>query len=291
MGTLFYLIKQGFENVWKNKVMFIASVLIISTSMITLGIFTIIGENVKALADNLVANQSIIAYMEEEATTEKVKFVKESILLLEGVNEVKHETKEEALKNAREQLIGEEYQDFTAGWEEQNIFTDSFEVSVEDLEQAQTIANKIETIDGVRKVRFEQEIFNQINNFSDVIKTIVLVIFVLLIAVSLLVISNTIKLGLHGRRKEINIMKYIGATDTFVKTPFLIEGVIVGALGAVISWVLTINMYNGIKNAFSDVGMITWVDISQRVLYTNLIIGIGISCIACMISIKKYLDV
>lgn len=291
MGTLFYLIKQGFENVWKNKVMFIASVLIISTSMITLGIFTIIGENVKALADNLVANQSIIAYMEEEATAENVKFVKESILLLEGVNEVKHETKEEALKNAREQLIGEEYQDFTAGWEDQNIFTDSFEVSVKDLEQAQTIANKIETINGVRKVRFEQEIFNQINNFSDVIKTIVLVIFILLIAVSLLVISNTIKLGLHGRRKEINIMKYIGATDTFVKTPFLIEGVIVGALGAFISWILTINMYNGVQNAFSDIGMITWVDLSQRVLYTNLIIGIGISCIACMISIKKYLDV
>ena len=291
MGTLFYLIKQGFENVWKNKVMFIASVLIISTSMITLGIFTIIGENVKALADNLVANQSIIAYMEEEATEEKVKLVEENILLLEGVNEVKHETKEEALKNAREQLIGEEYKDFTAGWEEQNIFTDSFEVSVKELEQAQTIASKIEAIDGVRKVRFEQEIFNQINNFSDVIKTIVLVIFVLLIAVSLLVISNTIKLGLHGRRKEINIMKYIGATDTFVKTPFIIEGVIVGALGALISWVLTINMYNGIQNAFSDVGMITWVDLSQRVLYTNLIIGIGISCIACMISIKKYLDV
>jgi len=291
VGTLFYLIKQGFENVWKNKVMFIASVLIISTSMITLGIFTIIGENVKALADNLVANQSIIAYMEEEATEEKVKLVKENILLLEGVNEVKHETKEEALKNAREQLIGEEYKDFTAGWEEQNIFTDSFEVSVKELEQAQTIASKIEAIDGVRKVRFEQEIFNQINNFSDVIKTIVLVIFVLLIAVSLLVISNTIKLGLHGRRKEINIMKYIGATDTFVKTPFIIEGVIVGALGALISWVLTINMYNGIQNAFSDVGMITWVDLSQRVLYTNLIIGIGISCIACMISIKKYLDV
>ena len=149
----------------------------------------------------------------------------------------------------------------------------------------------IETIDGVRKVRFEQEIFNQINNFSDVIKTIVLVIFVLLIAVSLLVISNTIKLGLHGRRKEINIMKYIGATDTFVKTPFIIEGIIVGALGALISWILIINMYTGVQNAFSDVGMITWVDISQRVLYTNLIIGIGISCIACMISIKKYLDV
>ncbi len=291
MGTLIYLIKQGFENVWKNKIMFIASVLIISTSMITLGIFTIIGENVKALADNLTANQAIIAYMNEDATEEQIKLAGETISLLPGVSAIKRETKEQALANAREQLIGEEYLDFTEGWEEQNIFTDSFEVNVKELENAQSIADKIEAIEGIRKVRFDQEIFNQINKFSDVVKIIILVIFVLLVAVSLLVISNTIKLVLHSRRKEINIMKYIGATDTFVKTPFIIEGIIVGAIGAYISWFLTIQLYSGIQNAFGGTDAIAWVDLSQRILYTNLIIGIGISCIACMISIKKYLDV
>ena len=126
---------------------------------------------------------------------------------------------------------------------------------------------------------------------SDIIKAIVLIIFVLLVAVSLLVISNTIKLVLHSRRREINIMKYIGATDAFVKTPFIIEGVIVGVVGAYISWFATIQLYNGIQNTFSDLGIIEWLDLSQRILNTNLIIGIGISCIACMISIKKYLDV
>lgn len=291
MGTLIYLIKQGFENVWKNKIMFIASVLIISTSMITLGIFTIIGENVKALADNLTANQAIIAYMNEDATEEQIKLAGENISLLPGVSGIKRETKEQALANAREQLIGEEYLDFTEGWEEQNIFTDSFEVNVEELENAQSIADKIEAIEGVRKVRFDQEIFNQINKFSDVVKIVILVIFVLLVAVSLLVISNTIKLVLHSRRKEINIMKYIGATDAFVKTPFIIEGIIVGAIGAYLSWFLTIQLYNGIQNAFGGTTAIAWVDLGQRILYTNLIIGIGISCIACMISIKKYLDV
>lgn len=291
MGTLFYLIKQGFENVWKNKIMFIASVLIISTSMITLGIFTIIGENVKAIADNLVAGQSVIVYMEEEATEEQIKFVEESIWLLNGVKDIKRETKEQALKNAREQLIGDEYLDFTAGWEESNIFTDSFEVNVHNIEDAENLATKINEIQGVRKVRFDQEIFSMITNFSDVMKTVVLVVFVLLVAVSLLVISNTIKLVLHSRKREINIMKYIGATDTFVKTPFIIEGIIVGAIGAVISWFLTLQLYGAIQNAFYDIGALNWVDLSQRVLYTNLVIGIGISCIACMISIKKYLEV
>lgn len=291
MGTLIYLIKQGFENVWKNKIMFIASVLIISTSMITLGIFTIIGENVKSLADSLVANQSIIAYVSEDAAEDKIKLIEKSISSLNGVTDIKRETKQEAINNAREQLIGEEYEDFTAGWEESNIFTDSFEVNVEDLTIAKSLADEIQKIDGVRKVRFDQDIFSKINSMSDLIKTIVLVVFVLLVAVSLLVISNTIKLVLHSRRREINIMKYIGATDAFVKTPFIIEGIIVGVIGAYISWFLTMQLYNGIQGTFSTIGSMQWLDLSQRILDTNLIIGVGISCIACIISIKKYLDV
>ena len=155
MGTLIYLIKQGFENVWKNKIMFIASVLIISTSMITLGIFTIIGENVKALADSLIADQTIIAYVDEEISEDKIELVGKTISNLEGVTGITRETKQEAIDNARKQLIGEEYEDFTAGWEESNIFTDSFEVNVEELTMADAVAKEIEKIDGVRKVRFE----------------------------------------------------------------------------------------------------------------------------------------
>lgn len=290
MGTLIYLVKQGFENVWKNKIMFIASVLIISTSMITLGIFTIIGENVKALAESLVSNQSMIAYVSEDADNEKIENIGKAIMNISGVTGIKRETKQEAINNAREQLIGDEYADFTDGWEDSNIFTDSFEVNVENLDIAKGIADEIQKIDGVRKVRFDQDIFSKINSMSDLIKAIVLVIFVLLVAVSLLVISNTIKLVLHSRRREINIMKYIGATDAFVKTPFIIEGIIVGVVGAYISWLLTIQIYNAAQNAFSSMN-IAWLDLSQRVLNTNLIIGVGISCIACMISIKKYLDV
>lgn len=290
MGTLIYLVKQGFENVWKNKIMFIASVLIISTSMITLGIFTIIGENVKALAESLVSNQSMIAYVSEDADNEKIENIGKAIMNISGVTGIKRETKQEAINNAREQLIGDEYADFTDGWEDSNIFTDSFEVNVENLDIAKGIADEIQKIDGVRKVRFDQDIFSKINSMSDLIKAIVLVIFVLLVAVSLLVISNTIKLVLHSRRREINIMKYIGATDAFVKTPFIIEGIIVGVVGAYISWLLTIQIYDAAQNAFSSMN-IAWLDLSQRVLNTNLIIGVGISCIACMISIKKYLDV
>ena len=165
-------------------------------------------------------------------------------------------------------------------------------MNVDDLTRANDIKTKIEDIAGVRNVRFDEDIFSSINKVSEAIQMVVMVVFVLLVAVSLLVISNTIKLVLHSRRKEINIMKYIGATDTFVKTPFIIEGIIVGVVGAYLSWFLTMPMYSALQNLVADSALnFPWVDLSQKILHTNLIIGIGISCIACMISIKKYLKV
>ena len=292
MGTLIYLIKQGFENVWKNKLMFVASVLIISTSMITLGIFSIVGENATQFVNNMKADQTIIAFLDEEIDEAKIKGIEKSILGISGVTEVYHETKEEALQNAREQFFDESNVDFTEGWEENNLFTDSFAINVSDLSEASGIVSIIENIDGVRKVRFDEDVFTYINKISEGIQMVVMIIFVLLVAVSLLVISNTIKLVLHSRRKEINIMKYIGATDAFVKTPFIIEGVIVGVVGAFISWFITMPMYNAVQGFAENAALsFQWVDLSQRILYTNLIIGVGISCIACMISIKKYLKV
>lgn len=292
MGTLFYLIKQGFENVWKNKLMFVASVLIISTSMITLGIFSIVGENAKAFVDNMKADQTIIAFLDEDVEDTRIKAIEKTISEIAGVADITHETKEEALKNAREQFFDESTIDFTEGWEDNNLFTDSFAVNVSDLTMANDIVAKIEAIDGVRKVRFDESVFSYINKASDAIQLVVMVVFVLLVAVSLLVISNTIKLVLHSRRKEINIMKYIGATDSFVKTPFIIEGIIVGVVGAYLSWFIIMPMYSGLQNLVADSALsFPWVDLSQKILYTNLVIGIGISCIACMISIKKYLKV
>ncbi len=292
MGTLFYLISQGFENVWKNKLMFIASVLIISTSMITLGIFSIVGENAKAFVSDMKADQTMIAFLDEDVDEARIKAIEKTISEISGVTEITHETKEEALKNAREQYFNESTIDFTAGWDDNNLFTDSFAINVADLTRADDIKTKIEDISGVRNVRFDEDIFAFINKASEAVQMVVMIVFILLVAVSLLVISNTIKLVLHSRRKEINIMKYIGATDAFVKTPFMIEGIIVGVVGAFLSWALTMPMYSALQNLVADSALsFPWVDLSQKILYTNLIIGVGISCIACMISIKKYLKV
>lgn len=288
---MFYLIKQGFENILKNKLMFFASVLIVATTMITLSIFFIIGENVQELVDNMQGSQGIVAYLEKDVQEEQINSIKTKLKSISGISDVQYESKEQALENARKEYFDETNMDLTVGWEENNIFTASFTVSLKDLQQADNVTQKIKEIDGIRKVVFDNEIFNTITKISDLVRIIVMGIFILLVGVSFLVISNTIKLVLHSRRKEINIMKYIGATNGFVETPFIIEGIIVGIVGALISWVISISLYQSIVNKFGASGIFEFVPLNFEILQINLVIGVLVSIVACVISIRRYLKV
>jgi len=288
---MFYLIKQGFENILKNKLMFFASVLIVATTMITLSIFVIIGENVQNLVDNMQGSQGIIAYLEKDIQDEQISTIKTKLKNISGIVDIEYESKEQALENARKEYFDESNMDLTAGWEENNIFTASFTVSLEELQDANKITTKIKEIEGVRKVVFDNEIFNTITKISDLVRIVVMGIFILLVGVSFLVISNTIKLVLHSRRKEINIMKYIGATNGFVETPFIIEGIIVGVVGAVISWIISISLYQSVIGKFATSAVFEFMPLNFEILRINLVIGILVSCVACLISIRRYLKV
>jgi len=288
---MFYLIKQGFENILKNKLMFFASVLIVATTMITLSIFVIIGENVQHLVDNMQGSQGVIAYLEKDLQDEQISVIKAKLKSIAGITDIEYESKEQALENARKEYFDESNMDLTVGWEENNIFTASFTVSLNDLEEADKVTQKIKQIDGIRKVVFDNEIFNTITEISNLVRIIVMGIFILLVGVSFLVISNTIKLVLHSRRKEINIMKYIGATNGFVETPFIIEGIIVGIVGALISWIISISLYQSVVNKFATSGIFEFMPLNFENLPLNLVIGILVSIVACIISIRRYLKV
>ena len=291
MGRLIYLISQGFENVWKNKVMFIASVFIITTTMITLGIFTIVGENAKALVEQMKAEQLMVAWLDVDITDENIKRVEAEINKIDGIAQTTYRTKEEVVADMREKYFDESTMSLTEGWEETDDFSDSFVISLKDLEMSNEVKAKLEKTSGVLRVSFADEVFSIITKISDIIKVVVMVVFILLLGVSFLVISNTIKLVLHSRRKEISIMKYIGATDGFVKTPFVIEAVIVGFLGAVISWFATIQLYNVFKGVMVKQFLFEPIALDSEIFLMNVLVGIIISCFACLVSIKKYLKV
>ena len=288
---MFYLIKQGIENIFKNKIMFIASVLIVATTMITLSVFVIIGENVNNFVDNMKGSQGILVLLDQDIEAEQISVVKTKLKNISGVVDIEYESKEQALENAKKEYFDESNMSLTEGWEQNNMFSPSFTLTIDDLEKAEGIQKKAEEISGVKKANFDNEIFNFITQISDLVRLIVIGIFVLLVGVSFLVISNTIKLVLHSRRKEINIMKYIGATDGFVETPFIVEGVIVGVVGALISWGVSVWLYQTVISNFSGSSLFTFVSLNFEILRINLVIGVLVSCIACVVSIRRYLKV
>jgi len=288
---MFYLIKQGFENILKNKIMFIASVLIVATTMITLSVFVIIGENVNSFVDNMKGSQGILVLLDQDIDDEQISVVKTKLKSISGVINIEYESKEQALENAKNEYFDESNMALTEGWEQNNMFSPSFTLTIDDLEKAESIQKKAEEIPGVKKANFDNEIFNVITQISDLVRLIVIGIFVLLVGVSFLVISNTIKLVLHARRKEINIMKYIGATDGFVETPFIVEGVIVGIVGALISWGISVWLYQAVVSNFAGSSLFTFVPLNFEILRINVVIGVLVSCIACVVSIRRYLKV
>ena len=271
--------------------MFIASVFIITTTMITLGIFTIVGENAKALVEQMKAEQLMVAWLDVDITDENIKRVEAEINKIDGIAQTTYRTKEEVVADMREKYFDESTMSLTEGWEETDDFSDSFVISLKDLEMSNEVKAKLEKTSGVLRVSFADEVFSIITKISDIIKVVVMVVFILLLGVSFLVISNTIKLVLHSRRKEISIMKYIGATDGFVKTPFVIEAVIVGFLGAVISWFATIQLYNVFKGVMVKQFLFEPIALDSEIFLMNVLVGIIISCFACLVSIKKYLKV
>ncbi|MBQ7669085.1 MAG: ABC transporter permease [Clostridia bacterium] len=293
MGRLFYLIGQGFENVLKNKLMFIASVFIITTTLIMLGIFTIVGENANALVEQMKSEQRMQVWLDGDLASDKTKEVGEKLKKVQGVDEVVFRSKKETIDNMRELYFDESTIALTDGWEDTNIYaTDSYIVTPHDLTMGKKLQEDIEKIDGVNRVAFQEETFTKISKIADIIKVVVLIILIFLIGLSFLVISNTIKLGLHARRKEINIMKYIGATDNFVKTPFVIEAIIVGLIGALVSWLVTIALYDIFKSVvMSNQILFEPLTLDRQILTMNVIIGTIISCFACLSSINKYLKV
>lgn len=288
---MFYLIKQGFENIFKNKLMFMASVLIIATSMITLSIFVILGENINHMVNSVKSSQAIIASLDYDLSEEDISNIEKQIKNIDGVAEAKYESQDEALKNAKEEFFDESDMDLTIGWEENNYFRASFTVTLNKLENSNEISERINKIEGVYRTVYDNEIFNTITNIADGVRIIIIGIFILLVGVSFLVISNTIKLVLHSRRKEINIMKYIGATDGFVETPFVVEGIIVGVFGALISWGITVPLYEALINKFGAVNLFEFVPLNMKILEINLVIGVLVSCIASMVAIRRYLKV
>ena len=222
-----YLIGEGFSNVFKNKKSTGASLMIMCATMIIFGIFLMLSENINHFVDDIKSEQGFQVFLKTDATDEEIQEVGDKIRQIDAVSTVEFKDKEYAY-NFMKEKFGESA-DLLEGYG-YDFYSTSYIVTLTDLRLSKDVQNQISQFDNVKKIQSSDETVTTLLNVANGIKIVTAVILVLLVIISIFIISNTIKLTVHARRKEISIMKYVGATNNFIRWPFIVEGMIIGIL-------------------------------------------------------------
>ena len=293
-----YLIGEGFRNFFKNKKSTAASIIIMCATMFIFGIFFLIGENVNYIIEQVQSDQAMQVFINPDATPEQEAELEQKIRGTEYVNTVEYVSQEQALSSMKEWL-GDSASVLDPYSGDQNPFKASFVITLTDLTQNENVQAQINTYENVASIEAGDQTVNTLVNIANGIRTATGVILVLLILISIFIIANTIKLTVHARRKEISIMKYVGATNGFIRWPFMVEGIIIGIIAALISIVILGFTYNFVADKIisSSMGttlglnLLTFSDMLSMLLVVYIIMGTGIGAIGSAISMKKYLEV
>ncbi len=297
-NILGYLIGEGFSNVFKNKKSTGASLMIMGATMIIFGVFLILSENINHFVQEVESEQGIQVFATDEATDEQIQKLGEEINQIEGVNTVEYVSKEEALDQMKEKFA--ENEDLLEGYEgENNIFTASYVVTLTDLNLNTQVQEQISKLANVKKITNANEVIATLIDFANGVKIVTGVILILLVIISVFIIANTIKLTVHARRKEISIMKYVGATNGFIRWPFIVEGMIIGVIASAISILVIAIAYNFIAEQMVNSSFMRTVGISlvgfsemfSSIIFVYMLLGVGIGAIGSIISMRKYLKV
>ena len=293
-----YLIGEGFRNVFKNKKSTIASLIIMCATMFIFGIFYIVGQNVNHITQTVEQQQGMRVFIYDEATEEQVTELGNKIRGLSYVNNVTYVSKEEGLEEMKRMF--KERKGLLSTYEgEGNPFKASYVVTLTDLTQVDQVQSQIADSEIVAKIVVKSDMIEALLKIADGVKIITIVILVILVLISIFIITNTIKLTVHARRKEISIMKYVGATNGFIRWPFMVEGMLIGIIAVLICTLIFGIGYeyvaSGIENSLARgkifTSLLTINEILGPLVIIYLALGIGIGAIGSAISMRKYLDV
>jgi len=288
-----YFIGEGIKNVKRNRLMSVASVTTTFATLFILGVFLVLTMNVNSWATQIARDCQVQVFINEASTPEQYDEIGAQIQQIEGVLSVEKYTKEQIFAEMKEKLQEADGESILTGLENDNPYRDSFKVSLTDLTYTESVSERVKAIYGVERVTDFQETAGIIYSISNSIRNFSLWIIAILCIVSAFIISNSIRVSVFSRRKEIHIMKYIGATNWFVRWPFLIEGVVVGLIGAVIAFLVVWLVYWRITEAVS-VSFLTLVAFSEMLwvlLGAFLVVGIFIGFVGSLMSIRKHLKV
>lgn len=296
-NTIGYLIGEGFRNTFKNKKSTFSAMLVMCISMLIFGIFFILGENINHIMGTVEDAQAIQVFIADGTSDEDIATLGEQIKQINGVdsNKVNFLSKEEGF----EQYI-EKYGDKAYLFEPyKDTVTDSYVINFSDLKLAKDVEAQINELENVKKITSANETMEKLKTITDWIRIITIFILVGLVIGAIFIISNTIKLTVYARRKEISIMKYVGATNSFIRWPFIVEGIIIGIISACISILIVGGTYKVIatkllaSTVIQNLGitLVSFGDMFSMIIIIYLLLGIGIGVLGSAMSMRKYLEV
>lgn len=291
-----YLIGEGFSNTFKNKKSTGASLMIMCATMIIFGIFLMLSENINHFVDDIKSEQGFQVFLKTDATDKEIQEVGDKIRALDGVSTVEFKDKEYAY-NFMKEKFGDS-SDLLEGYG-YDFYSTSYIVTLTDLRLSKQVQNEILQFDSIKKITSSDETVTTLLSVANGIKIVTGVILILLIIISIFIISNTIKLTVHARRKEISIMKYVGATNSFIRWPFIVEGMIIGILASLISIVIVGGAYSllaeqAVSSSFMikiGLSLLSFKDMISSIIVVYMLLGIGIGALGSVISMRKYLKV
>jgi cell division transport system permease protein len=291
--TFGYFIKEGMANLGRNSLMSLASIGSVASALIILGIFLIITLNFNFIVDTVESQVEITAYLDDSLMDEEISRIGRELIQVHGVKEVTFVSREQALKEFREQLGDKE--GLLAAMEKDNPLPNSYRIKTQQPEIVKDVANMIGRIEGIAEVKYGKEIVDKLFKITGIIRFVGISVMAVLSIISIFIISNTIKLTVYARRREIEIMKYIGATDWFIRWPFLIEGMVLGFLGSLIAvGVLNVAYYYLFNFVVLNIPIIKLLPFDVFLYDLSIwFLGIGtfIGAVGSGISIRRFLRV
>ena len=291
--TIEYYIREVFISLRRNNWMSVASIGTVAVSLFIFGMFLMMVMNMNKLAENMESQVQINVYLLDKVDREQARDIEKDLKEIEGVESVGFVTKDEAMERFKDRLGDQKT--LLDALDETNPLPDSFEVTVTNPDLVKPAAEKMEKIDGVECAKYGQDVMEHLFEITRLLRIFGFTLMLVLAFATLFIISNTIRLTVFARRKEIAIMKYVGATDWFIRWPFVMEGMVLGLFGSIIAAMVLRTAYTAMaEKVYDTLAFFPLIPEQPFLTYITIVVvisGMVIGAIGSAVSIKKFLKV
>lgn len=294
-----YLTKQGFDNVWKNRMMAFASFCVLLVSLLLVGLSILFYININSIIGGIENKNEVIVFLDEKITPAQTMETEVLLKQIDNIDEVRFYSKDDAFEDMKKSMS--EYEELFDSLGEDNPLVDSFRIKIKDISLTSETVTLINELDHIYSIRAPYDFVNILTEMKKIITLVASAIIVALAIVSMVIISNTTKASVFARRNEISIMKYVGATNTFIRIPFFVEGMITGMAAGIAATIITWLGYDAVVdlltnevNILNIIGMgsiVSFSDIIFKVAASYILAGAFVGALGSVLSTRKHLNV